>query len=83
MFPEKKKSALPRKEMRIFRKWVGEDLDALDLLQAALRSSAERVVVKRPIKAPALQEGVIHSFEGKTVRYDLYSPLAGRAGRTE
>jgi 16S rRNA (guanine1516-N2)-methyltransferase len=78
MFPEKKKSALPRKEMRIFRKWVGEDLDAQDLLQAALGSSAERVVVKRPLKAPALQNGVIHSFAGKTVRYDLYSPLVGR-----
>ncbi len=78
MFPDKKKSALPRKEMRIFRKWVGDDMDAESLLQAALRSSAERVVVKRPIKAPDLKAGVVHSFEGKTVRYDLYSPGIGR-----
>ncbi|MGZ5278921.1 MAG: class I SAM-dependent methyltransferase [Pseudobdellovibrionaceae bacterium] len=78
MFPDKKKSALPRKEMRIFRKWVGDDMDAQALLQMALRSTAERVVVKRPIKAPDLQSGVVHSFEGKTVRYDLYSPAAGR-----
>ncbi len=76
MFPDKKKSALPRKEMQIFRKWVGADDDADKLLQAALNSSADRVVVKRPVKAPELRSGVIHSFEGKTVRYDLYTPSA-------
>lgn len=76
MFPEKKKSALPRKEMRIFRKWVGEDLDSAELMQAALASSAERVVVKRPLRAEALCPGAIHSFEGQTVRYDLYTPRA-------
>jgi 16S rRNA (guanine1516-N2)-methyltransferase len=79
MFPEKKKSALPRKEMQIFRKWVGEDGDALDLLKEALASRADRVVVKRPMKAPELMSGVIHSFEGKTVRYDLYTPAVQRA----
>lgn len=79
MFPEKKKSALPRKEMQIFRKWVGEDGDAMDLLQEALASRAERVVVKRPMKAPELMSGVIHSFEGKTVRYDLYTPTFKRS----
>ncbi|MEZ0391426.1 MAG: class I SAM-dependent methyltransferase [Pseudobdellovibrionaceae bacterium] len=77
MFPEKKKSALPRKEMRIFRKWVGEDLDAEKLVQTALQSPAERVVVKRPLKAPEILSGVVHSFEGQTVRYDLYSPVKG------
>lgn len=74
MFPEKKKSALPRKEMRIFRKWVGVDADSDQLLEAALQSSAERVVVKRPLKSGELREGAIHSFEGQTVRYDLYTP---------
>jgi 16S rRNA (guanine1516-N2)-methyltransferase len=74
MFPEKKKSALPRKEMRIFRKWVGEDMDALELLQTALTSHVERVVVKRPMKSEPMGPGSIHSFEGQTVRYDLYTP---------
>ena len=74
MFPEKKKSALPRKEMQIFKKWVGEDLDGEELLKAALQSKAERVVVKRPLKAEALGKGVVHSFKGTTVRYDLYTP---------
>ncbi len=74
MFPEKKKSALPRKEMRIFRKWVGEDPDSGELLKTALQSGADRVVVKRPLRAPPMREGAIHSFEGQTVRYDLYTP---------
>lgn len=82
MFPEKKKTALPRKEMQIFRDVVGEDDDAATLFEYALKATREGVVVKRPLKAPsllptsALQSGfypVTHSFEGKTVRYDLYS----------
>jgi len=74
MFPEKKKSALPRKEMRIFRKWVGDDGDITELFETAMEHATERVVVKRPNKAPDLADGVVHSFKGKTVRYDLYSP---------
>ena len=74
MFPEKKKSALPRKEMRIFKKWVGEDEDAGLLLKSCLQSGADRVVVKRPLKAEPLLPGVAHRFSGTTVRYDLYSP---------
>lgn len=72
MFPEKKKSALPRKEMRIFRSLVGEDEDAAELLKNILQNTSQRVVVKRPLKAPVLTEKPIHSYEGTTVRYDLY-----------
>lgn len=78
MFPEKKKTALPRKEMQIFRKLVGDDQDATELLKTALASSAQRVVVKRPLKAPALQENPIHSFTGTTVRFDLYTAQGGK-----
>jgi 16S rRNA (guanine1516-N2)-methyltransferase len=74
MFPEKKKTALPRKEMRIFKKWVGEDEDAGLLLKSSLQCGAERIVVKRPLKAEPLLPGVVHRFTGTTVRYDLYSP---------
>lgn len=74
MFPEKKKTALPKREMQIFKKWLGPDLDGFQLLQVALNSRAERVIVKRPLKAEPLAEGSIHQFEGTTVRYDLYIP---------
>ncbi len=72
MYPEKKKSALPRKEMVFFRDLVGADLDADQVLQKVLMIPNQRIVVKRPLKAPSLQGQVIHQFVGKTVRYDLY-----------
>jgi 16S rRNA (guanine1516-N2)-methyltransferase len=72
MFPEKKKTALPRKEMQIFRQLIGDDLDAVALLEQALNCATERVVVKRPLKAPDLGPGVLHRFIGSSVRYDLY-----------
>lgn len=72
MFPEKKKDALPKKEMRIFKDIVGEDNDSIQLLNAALGSARERVVVKRPLKAQEIHEPVHHSFVGHSVRYDMY-----------
>jgi 16S rRNA (guanine1516-N2)-methyltransferase len=71
MYPHKKKSALPRQEMIVFRELVGEDLDSAHVLQIALKK-ARRVVVKRPLKSEPLHLPVKHSFEGKVVRYDLY-----------
>lgn len=75
MFPEKNKTALPRKEMQIFRGWVGADEDALQLLKLAMQLPVDRIVVKRPLRAEPLLDKVTHSFEGKTVRYDLYGGL--------
>lgn len=72
MFPHKKGDALPRKEMVIFRGLVGDDTDAVELFQAALQGVARRIVVKRPIKAAPLFGEPVHSFKGKTIRYDLY-----------
>lgn len=73
MFPHRHKSALVKKEMRLFRALAGDDVDAPQLLEAALDVATHRVVVKRPRKAPPI-EGPIprHVIEGKTSRYDLY-----------
>ncbi|WP_145137588.1 class I SAM-dependent methyltransferase [Pseudomonas duriflava] len=73
MFPHRDKSALVKKEMRIFRPLVGDDLDAPALLNAALDLASHRVVVKRPRKAPCIdgpKPG--YSLEGKSSRYDIY-----------
>ncbi len=75
MFPEKNKTALPRKEMQIFRGWVGADADSLELLKLAMQLPVDRIVVKRPMRAEPLLDKVTHSFIGKTVRYDLYGGL--------
>ncbi len=73
MFPHRDKSALVKKEMRLFRPFVGDDLDAPALLEAALALASHRVVVKRPRKAPIIQgpkPGYV--LEGKSSRYDIY-----------
>lgn len=73
MFPEKKKSALPRQEMIMFRDLVGSDDDATSVIQLALKSkTAKRVVVKRPLKAPLLFERPQNQIEGKLIRFDIY-----------
>lgn len=77
MFPHKQKSALVKKEMRLFQQLVGADLDADSLLEPALKLARKRVVVKRPDYAPFLAQKTPH-FERTTKnhRFDIYSVLA-------
>ncbi len=73
MFPHKKKSALVKKEMRVFQGVVGADLDADDLLEVALAAAKFRVVVKRPDYAPFLSEKKPSmSIKTKKNRFDVY-----------
>ena len=73
MFPSRDKSALVKKEMRLFRPFAGNDDDAPQLLAAALDLATHRVVVKRPRKAPAIA-GLAPSYtlEGQACRFDIY-----------
>lgn len=73
MFPHRDKSALVKKEMRVFRAVVGEDVDADALLAPARAAARKRVVVKRPRLAPWLADakpGLV--LEGKSGRFDIY-----------
>ncbi|WP_417224990.1 class I SAM-dependent methyltransferase [Amphritea sp.] len=74
MFPHTDKSALVKKEMRVFRDIVGDDQDSATLLERALALAEYRVVVKRPRKAPTI-EGQAPSYQlnGKSSRYDIYT----------
>ncbi len=73
MFPVRKKSALVKKEMRLFKLLAGEDPDADDLLAKALNSKVKRIVVKRPKGAPFLaNKKPSHEIVGKKFRYDVY-----------
>jgi 16S rRNA (guanine1516-N2)-methyltransferase len=77
MFPHRDKSALVKKEMRVFRPLVGADDDAPQLLQAALELATHRVVVKRPRKAPNIDgQSPGYVLEGKSSRYDIYPKKA-------
>jgi 16S rRNA (guanine1516-N2)-methyltransferase len=74
MFPIRTKSALVKKEMRLFHSLVGPDSDADGLLEAALSCARYRVVVKRPRIAPSLSGRTpSHVLEGKSNRYDVYT----------
>ena len=78
MYPDegRSKSALPKKPMQMFRRLLDGDDDAEVLWTLAMQKAKKRVVVKRPLKAPALGTSKpTHSFEGKTARLDLYLSL--------
>lgn len=73
MYPERSKSSLVKKEMRILRMVAGDDPDGVELLATALLRARKRVVVKRPRLAPIL--GHIppsHQVTGKSSRFDVY-----------
>lgn len=77
MYPHREKSALVKKEMRVFQSLVGADTDADGLLAPALRLAQKRVVVKRPDYAEDL-DGIKPStrIETKKNRFDVYVKAA-------
>jgi 16S rRNA (guanine1516-N2)-methyltransferase len=77
MYPSATKTALPPKEMQIFRRLLGENEADIKILDLAIVKTAKLVVVKRPFKAPPLHStskiSPSRSYLGKLVRYDVYS----------
>ncbi|MCW8906560.1 MAG: class I SAM-dependent methyltransferase [Sedimenticola sp.] len=75
MYPHRRKSALVKKEMRLFQQLVGEDGDSAGLLAVARKLAGQRVVVKRPAGAEPLAESVpAYSISSPNTRYDVYLP---------
>lgn len=73
MYPHRNKSALVKKEMRIFRQLVGDDQDSAELLTAARSVALNRVVVKRPARAPSLgDQQPTMVIKSPNTRYDIY-----------
>jgi len=72
MFENTNERALPKKEMRIFRSFVGQDQDALKIFELARTLKPKRLVVKRPRHSIELSSGLQVKFEGKATRYDVY-----------
>ncbi|MDX1693729.1 MAG: class I SAM-dependent methyltransferase [Ketobacteraceae bacterium] len=80
MFPKRDKSALVKKEMQLFKTMVGADTDSDSLLGAATALARERVVVKRPDKAPFLADvKPTYSLSGRSSRFDIYQ-VGSKAG---
>lgn len=79
MYPERGKRALKSRAIRGLRTLLGGDPDASSLLEVALATATRRVVVKRPLRAPALGgQNPSGAISGRTIRFDLYAPQ--RAG---
>ena len=73
MYPERKKSALVKKDMQILQHLLGKDENAPLLLKTALNTAAGRVVVKRPVHAaPVSDIEPSTSISSKKTRYDVY-----------
>ncbi|MFZ4713644.1 MAG: class I SAM-dependent methyltransferase [Bacteriovoracaceae bacterium] len=72
MFPEKKKSALPPKEMQIFKLLVGEDIDQESVALKLLHLAQKRLLVKRPSWALPVLPKPHMSYESKLMRLDAY-----------
>ena len=74
MHPVRKKTALVKNEMRLLREVVGTDEDSIELMQVALATASERVVLKWPLRASPM-EGICrfsHQIVGKSTRYDVF-----------
>jgi len=77
MFPARAKDAAVKKEMRLLQQLLGPDADAdasstLDCLRRQVR---RRVVVKRPLHAPALgNQKPAYALRGRSTRFDAYLP---------
>lgn len=79
MYPERTSTALVKKEMRILRAVVGDDLDAASLLVLARERATMRVVVKRSREASYLGEQKPDLiYKGKSSRFDVYWPTGNR-----
>ncbi|MEE9350722.1 MAG: class I SAM-dependent methyltransferase [Thiotrichaceae bacterium] len=74
MFPPREKSAKVKKEMAMFHHLVGKDIDAEELIEAALPCALKRIVVKRPKLAECLYPKPAFQLIGKSTRYDVYLP---------
>jgi len=71
MFPERRKSALVKKDMRVFQQLVGGDEDSPELYTWARTRPGLRWIVKRPVGAPELAGmEVAVRYEGGRVRFD-------------
>ncbi len=76
MYPHRQKSALVKKEMRVFQGLVGADEDADGLLEPARRLATKRIVVKRPDYAPPMADIPAQAaVTTKSHRFDIYTPL--------
>ena len=73
MYPDRKKSALVKKDMQILQRLHLQEDNPAELLENSMLVAQKRVVVKRPIQAEPLNERTVStSIKSKKTRYDIY-----------
>ena len=73
MFPERKKAAAVKKDAVLLQRLAGTTDDADQLWSWARAQPVERIVVKRPLRAPLLgPQRPSHTLSGKSVRFDVF-----------
>jgi len=72
MYPHTRNKRLSKKEMQFFNLLAGKDTDENEVFDWAMEQDFKRVVIKRPPKAEVYGKPT-HSYESKSVRYDMYS----------
>lgn len=73
MFPERKKAAAVKKEAAMLQYLTDQTDDGESLWQWAWDQPVERIVVKRPLRAPILGHiRPAHTLKGKSVRFDVF-----------
>lgn len=72
MFPERQKTGMIKKKFQLLQKLERPCGDEEALVRAAIGCGAKRLIIKRPLKGPALA-GLKADFsvEGKAIRYDV------------
>lgn len=74
MYPERKKSALVKKDMRIFHELLGQDADREEYLQAVLAANYRKTVMKLPKWAEIMEpERVNTAVSTKNHRFVVYA----------
>lgn len=82
MYPERKKTALVKKNMQILQNLLGHDSDTSELIELALQKVKKRVVVKRPKGADAIGNNKpTMIIESKKTRYDVYVISANKTAK--
>lgn len=76
MYPTNKKKALPKKNMQIFRKLIGQNYDSEKLLNISRKLAKKRIIVKRPYYAkPLSKDKTNFVIKSKNHRFDIYNPF--------
>jgi len=73
MYPDRKKTALVKKDMQILHRLLAKNNNDVKLLETALECAGNRVVVKRPLHArPVGDLKPDTTISSKKTRYDVY-----------